>query len=53
MILGVKNAAKWWSPFVYNLSVDPFHAVSGIHRSLPAQEYPIAAGEGVGTFPPR
>ena len=27
---GAKNAAGWWSSFVYNLSVDPFHDVLGI-----------------------
>ena len=32
MIPGVKNAASWWSSFVYSLSVDPFHDVLGIYR---------------------
>ena len=31
MIQSSKNAASWWSSFVYSLSVDPFHDVLGIH----------------------
>ena len=52
MILGVKDAARWWSSFVYSWFVDPFHDVPEIHRLLPAQEWQIAAGEGVPTSPP-
>ena len=32
MIPGAKNAAGWWSAFVYSFSVDPFHDVPEIHE---------------------
>ena len=31
MIPGAKNAARWWSSFVYSLSADPFRGVLEIH----------------------
>ena len=51
MILGSKNAARWWSSFVYSFSVALFRDVPGIHYDIDPGSGKEPSREAQGTLP--